>query len=193
MFINPNNKFNNGENEKFKSLITKLIDLGKRIKIKTGENLITEGYNCDFFYFIESGKFRTFRFLEDKEVTIGFTFKGDLDTCPYSFYNNLPSKDTIQALSDGTVVKVYHDQLERLGQEEQILEEFIRYMQSSYIETLIQRFLEFKVNTAEIRYLDMLKKQPDELRGIPLQYLASYLGISKERLSRIRKKHSKLT
>jgi len=193
MFINPNNKFYSGGNVNFQSLVNKLVELGMRIEIKAGENLITEGYNCDFFFYIESGKFRTFRFLEDKEITIGFTFNGDLDTCPYSYYNNQPSKDTIQALSDGVVIKIYRDQLEQVANNEHVLYEFINFMQSSYIETLIQRFIEFKADTAETRYLNMLKKQPNELHGIPLQYLASYLGISKERLSRIRKKHSKLT
>lgn len=193
MFINPNNQFHQQDNQKFSSLIEKLIDSGRKIDLKSGENLITEGYTCDFFFYIKSGKFRTFRFLEDKEITLGFTFRGDIDTCPYSFFNNEPSLDTIQALSDAVVIKIYRHQLEELSKKEGVYADFALYMQSTYIETLIQRTLEFKVKTAETLYLELLKNQPKEIHGIPLQYLASYLGISSERLSRIRKKLTNLT
>lgn len=192
MYINPNNQFYDGGNTKFHSLIVQLIEEGRTQQVDPGDLLLSEGGRCDFFFYILSGSFRTFRYIDEKEVTIGFTFKGDMDTCPYSFYNNEPSKDTIEALSKGTVVKVYKDQFEQVAKKEGVYHDFLLYMYNTYIETLVLRSIDFRVETAETRYLKLLTIQPDEVRSIPLQYVASYLGISKERLSRIRKKHSEL-
>ncbi|WP_203295989.1 cyclic nucleotide-binding domain-containing protein [Luteirhabdus pelagi] len=89
-------------------------------------------------------------------------------------------------------MKVYKDQFEQVAKKEGVYHDFLLYMYNTYIETLVLRSIDFRVETAETRYLKLLTIQPDEVRSIPLQYVASYLGISKERLSRIRKKHSEL-
>ena len=66
---------------------------------------------------------------------------------------------------------------------------FLQLLLTQYIETLIGRINESKVLTAETRYLHLLKRSPEQVSQLPLSHLASFLGISKERLSRIRKKY----
>ncbi|WP_203295988.1 cyclic nucleotide-binding domain-containing protein [Luteirhabdus pelagi] len=78
MYINPNNQFYDGGNTKFHSLIVKLIEEGRTQQVDPGDLLLSEGGRCHFFFYILSGSFRTFRYIDEKEVTIGFTFKGDM-------------------------------------------------------------------------------------------------------------------
>ena len=193
MNINPKNEFFPFNNIKYNNIVSMLKLKGTRKKVSAGETILSEGMPCDFFFYIEYGYFRAFRYNNEIEVTFGFSFKGDLDTCPYSFINDLPSLDSIEALTDSTVIVITKKQLKELEKENPEVSLFINYMLSSYIETLITRIATFKTSTAEEIYLKMLQRQPKQLSNIPLKHLASYLGITPERLSRIRKKHANLT
>lgn len=193
MKINPDNNFYPLSNNIYNDIVTLLLRKGKRKKLKPGEAILIEGAPCNFFFYIENGCFRAYRYIEDTEVNIGFSFKGDLDTCPYSFINNLPSRDTIEALTESIVIVIHKSELLSLEKTNTDVQKFINYMLSSYIETLVNRSLEFKALTAEDIYLKMVMRQPREISKVPLKHLASYLGITPERLSRIRKKHMKLT
>lgn len=193
MTINPDNKFYPFLKKNFNEIVTFLVANGKKKQVKAGEVILKEGSECDFFFYIDYGCFRAYRYIGDKEVNIGFSFKGDLDTCPYSFINDLPSLDIIEALSDSSVVVITKSQLVEFERNNPLIRNFVYYMLSSYIETLINRAFDFKTLTAEEIYNGMLTRQPQELSKVPLKHLASFLGITPERLSRIRKKQAKLT
>lgn len=193
MAINPDNKFYPFSKNNFNDIVTLLIAKGTRKKINAGEVILREGAPCDFFYYIEYGCFRAYRYVNSEEVNIGFSFKGDLDTCPFSFFNDLPSLDIIEALTNSSVIKVQKSDLIDLERMNPLVSNFVKFMLSGYVETLVNRSLEFKTLNAEEIYLKMLNQQPQELSKIPLKHLASYIGITPESLSRIRKKHSKLT
>lgn len=188
MTLNPANAFYLDGNRRFQELINRLKNEGRTQRTAVGDILLKEGDACEFFFYIEYGVFRTFRYHLNKEVTLGFTFRGDLDTCPYSYFNNMPSLDTIQSLREGRVIKIFKEQFDQLDYDRESKIEFLLYMQSTYIETLLRRTLDYNTRTAESRYMNLMQSQPQDLDLIPLQYLASYLGISSERLSRIRKK-----
>lgn len=192
MYINPNMKLHGDDFSKYQASVEELLKRGVSMEVAAGDNILTEGHTCEFIFYVESGMFRTLRFVNEKEVILGFTFKGDLDTCPHSFLYGLPGKDTIQAISRSRVIRVHRDHFETLAQTFPGFKDFMIHLLSTYAETLAQRFVEFKAETAESRYLELLKRQPVEGRSIPVQDLASYLGISRERLSRIRKKHPDL-
>ncbi len=106
MTINPNNKFN--ENHvTLNELIQVLKQLGTTTHIEKGKCILTVGEKVDIVFFVEKGCFRTFRYIDDEEVTIGFSFQGDLDTCPFAYINQLKSSDCIEALTDSKVIKVH--------------------------------------------------------------------------------------
>ncbi len=189
--INPDNKFYPFSNGNYKDIVTLLSAKGIRKKVNAGEAILKESEPCDFFFYVEFGCFRAYRYIDEREVNIGFSFKGDLDTCPYSFINDLPSLDIIEALTYSSVLVIHKSHLSELEKCNPLVTKFLNYMLSSYIETLINRTLEFKALTAEVIYLKTLERQPQELSNVPLKHLASYLGITPERLSRIRKKYEK--
>lgn len=186
MYINPNNALHSHPLAQQSMRILK--GAGKIERVNKGELILTEGRQCDFLFYVENGAFRAFRWIGDREVTIGFSFTGDFDTCPYAFINNQPSTDVIEALCDSLIIRVYKTDLEILEKQYPDLRYFISFLLSHYVEILVNRMIEQRILTAEENYINLLSRQAGEVTSIPLQYIASYLGISKERLSRIRKK-----
>ncbi|MCX7928953.1 MAG: Crp/Fnr family transcriptional regulator [Patescibacteria group bacterium] len=148
---------------------------------------MTVDEKVDFVFFVEEGCFRAFRYIDDEEVTIGFSFQGDLDTCPFAYVNKLESSDCIEALTDSKVIKVHRRDIDALQDKTPELNILIQKLLSHYIEVLIQRNIDLRTKSAEELYRELHKRQPKEVAQIPLMYIASYLGITKERLSRIRK------
>lgn len=187
MYINPNIAII--QDSVIAAALRLILSAGKWESVSKGDLILTEGQTCDFLFFIESGAFRAFRWIDDEEVTIGFTFSGDVDTCPYAFFNDVPSYDIIEAISDGVIIRVKKSDIDKLIIQNPEFKDFYALLLSHYVEVLINRSIEHRTLTAEEIYNNLLSRQPDEVAKIPLQYIASYLGISKERLSRIRKKH----
>jgi len=172
----------------YEILIENFIKVGKVKKIAKGDFVLKEGDKCDFLFYILEGSFRTYRCIQDKDVTIGFSFQGDIDTCPFSFFNNLTSTDIIEALTESKIAVISKVALDKILIINPALMELTHVLLSNYIEILLNRIIYFKIENAEENYLHLLQQQPVEISKIPLQYIASYLGISQERLSRIRKK-----
>lgn len=185
--INPNNKLHAPENPQ-KEFIELLKKSGKVISVQKGISILNEGDQVNCIFFIEKGCFRTFRWINDEEVTIGFSFEGDIDTCPYAFINQLNSLDIIEALTDSKIIKIHRREIELLQRENSHFNGFIQTLLSHYIEILIKRNIDLRIKSADVLYKELYNRQPKEVAQIPLMYIASYLGISKERLSRIRKK-----
>lgn len=188
MYINPENKLDAVADKSVEKIIGLLIDHGTEVRLKPGEAILKEGQLCDFFFMVVEGCFRAYRLLNDREVIIGFSFKGDLDTAPFAFINQSHSTETIEALSESVAIKVYRSTLEALKASHPGLQHFTENMLAHYIEVLVNRHIEFKTYTAEQLYHTLSKRQPQAVKQIPLKYIASYLGISQERLSRIRAK-----
>ena len=184
LHLNPNNQLDADLN------IKKMIEqLGTKKSYKKNEYILAEGQKCDFFFFVVAGIFRAYRYVGDKEVTLGFSFSSDIDTCPYSYVNDLPSLDIIHAINNTSVIKVNKaDYLDYTSKHK--LPDLTNQLLGSYIEVLTQRLISFRLHTAEKNYMDLLARNPKELNKIPLSYLASYLGVSLERVSRIRKKNA---
>lgn len=188
MTINPQNDLNNPAAPDYQREVLEMLRrFGHRKKVRKGESILLQGDVCDDLFYIERGCFRAFRFLDETEITVGFSFSGDIDTCPYSFINRVPSRDTIEALSDGVITRISRMDIERLTIKYPEMCSFTQSVLAHYIEVLIQRLIELKTIRANVLYEKLVHRQPQEVAKIPLMYIASYLGISKERLSRIRK------
>ncbi|NJN25320.1 MAG: Crp/Fnr family transcriptional regulator [Cyclobacteriaceae bacterium] len=187
MTLNPNNIF--AENEE-RQLLALFELIGKKRTIEAADIIVLEGQKVDFFWIVLSGCFRAFRWFQNEEVTVGFSFKGDFDTSPFAYIHGTPTKECIEALQDSEILVVRKNEFEKYFLRNPIVSTLTEKLLSNYIEILTYRSIESKILTAEQRYLKLLQRQPKEASLIPLKYMASYLGISKERLSRIRKKIS---
>jgi CRP/FNR family transcriptional regulator, anaerobic regulatory protein len=189
--ISPSHKIdiNTAFSKEINTSFETLIPLGGTKKFKKGDFIVVEGHRCDGLYFIQSGIFRTYREANDIEYTTGFSFTGDFETSPFSLFYNTPCQESIQAITDSVVLYIRKIDALECAQKNPAVQNGYLLLMSAYIEILETRLHQHRSLTAEDRYILLRDQQPFEINKIPLSYIASFLGISKERLSRIRKKH----
>ena len=153
--------------------------------------LLKTGEVCQSLFFILKGSCRSFYIHDGEEINTAFYFETEFATNIKSLTLGMPSEYAIQACERMSVIKI--DRLRLLD----------AYRQSSEIESLGRTLLEammvkqeehanlFKLLTPQQRYNFLEKNQPSLLQKISLTQLSSYLGISRETLSRIRRRNTK--
>lgn len=100
----------------------------------------------------------------------------------------IPSQFTLQAIEDSTVITINHEKYKELIDQRDDLKNFyIAYLEKNWVIDKEQREISIVMETASIRYLKMLAKHPGIDKRIPLQHIASHLGITATQLSRIRR------
>jgi len=160
--------------------------------IKKKKDLLVQGETCKHLYFIIKGCVRSY-FVDSKgvehiyQVRMDNNWISDLE----SFFAETPSKYYIETIEDSTLLKISKDRFEKLLEEIPCLERYFRILfQKAYINAL-QRLNSTMWEPATSRYEEMMKEHPQMFQRVPLVYIASYLGITPESLSRIRKQQSK--
>jgi CRP-like cAMP-binding protein len=153
-----------------------------------GSFLITEGKVCDHVWFLERGCLRGFYNLDGKEISHWFGFENDFVTSLYSFISRKPCIENIQAIEDCTLWAITFDDLQALYKKHPTVERLGRIMNERYYMMLEERFLRNHFKEARDRYEILLTHTPHIVQRVPLGYIASYLGITQETLSRVRSK-----
>lgn len=158
--------------------------------IQKGDFFVQEGSTSKYLAFVTKGLFRYYYLRDGEEIT---TFASGanaflLSLC--SFYKQQPSKENIRALADAEIWQVHYKDLVLLKNESNAFNRF--YIDA--LENLVVSMDETRSNliilTAEERYDFLMKKEPALLQQIPLQYLASILGVTPRHLSRIRNNYT---
>lgn len=172
--------------------IQQFISLASGVKqIHKGEFYIREGELSKNAAFVVSGILRSFYTSDDgDEFTYCITFPGNFSSAYSSFISGSPTEENIQAI---TKVELLVFEKEKITQLAAASHQWIRFLKMfaeyQYIELEKRIFHLHKYNASQ-RYAELLKHQPELLQHIPLQYLASYLGVTQRHLSRIRKESS---
>jgi CRP-like cAMP-binding protein len=156
-------------------------------KVHKGEILIQEGDICGFVCLTLKGCLRTFFLKDGKELTLFFhpeyqTF-GDYE----SFRKQKPACFSCQAIEESSVLIVSHQVLHVL-EEAAEGQKLLRLVAEDLAFMLRDKLLSLYRDTPEQRYLHLLKTEPQLLQRIPQYYLASYLGIEPESLSRLKRR-----
>ena len=153
-----------------------------------GSYIVEQGKTCKYLYFIKSGFLRGFYLKDGKEITSWFASQNDAVTSMYSFITQKPSFETIEILEDSTLFEISYKNVQLFIKKYPEFNLIGRLLtEKSYIE-LEERTMSLQFQTATERYLKLLQQQPQLLQKASLGMIASYLGISQETLSRIRKK-----
>lgn len=160
----------------------------KKVEKQKGDYLLKEGAICRNLYFLERGCLRGFYFLEEKEITHWFAFENDFVTSFHSFITRKASVENIQLLEDAVLWSISYDALYTLYDRFPEIERLGRISCEKYYIRLEERYVNAQFKTAGERYLDLVNSNPLMLQRVPLGYIASFLGISQETLSRIRSK-----
>ncbi|HMU44063.1 MAG TPA: Crp/Fnr family transcriptional regulator [Ignavibacteriaceae bacterium] len=160
-------------------------------KLKKHQFLLNEGDVCKCLGFVNSGCLRQYT-IDNKgtEHIIQFAIEDWWISDPYSFISGLPAAYNIDALQDSEVLLLERSAREELLDSCPKMERFFRLLiEANHVATQ-QRIADSLSASAEERYLKFIKTYPKLLEQIPQNHIASYLGITPQSLSRIRKELS---
>jgi len=160
----------------------------QKTELPKGSYLITEGKVCNQVYFLQQGCVRGFYNLDGKDVTYWFAFENSFVTSYFSFVSRKPGIENIQLIEDCVLWSITYDQLQQLYDKHKDIERLGRIMNERYYVMLEERFINNHFKEARERYDHLITQAPHILQRVPLGYVASYLGITQETLSRIRGK-----
>jgi len=140
--------------------------------------------------FIESGVVRLFIPKEDpeKEITFGFSFKDQFISAYDSFLTQKPSVYQLQALTDTSILSISYSDLQAVYSKTQIGNLIGRLTAERLFLLKSKREQDLLNLTAQERYIKLFKERPELLKVVPLKYISSYIGVTAQALSRIRKR-----
>lgn len=152
------------------------------------EILLSKGDVSNHMRFIAAGCLRSY-FIDDEaqEYTLQFGISGWWINDLYSYLARKPAACIVQAIQPSTVLQVHRDSLNSLYQEVPLLERFFRIKFEKAYVALQERNLHNMALTAKERYENFLRQYRDIEQSVPQYMVASYLGITPEFLSTLRK------
>jgi CRP-like cAMP-binding protein len=167
----------------------RLIDTHFEVKqISKKEILLNDHSICDFIGFIVNGTIRHFHIKDGIEKTCDISFENAWVTDFQSFIHGTPCIMNLQALEPTTLLIIKRENLYKLYAQCNKYESFGRLMAEEVAQRATEMAMSFSSDKPEERFNKLLKKQPDLFQRIPQKYIANFLGVSPESLSRIQKR-----
>lgn len=189
----------NTEFKQLKSQLQKLIFIDENslalsydfLNYKTipkGEYLVQEGQHYSKLTFVSKGIFRHFVRKDGNEITTGFSLENSFIIIPGSLMNKVLSDTNIRALENSIVLTISNSDLLRLAETNFNWQMIILNLLDKEHYKLHERLYSMNFDTAATRYKKTIKECPDLLKRVSILHLSSYVGVSRETLSRIRSK-----
>ncbi|MBL6447795.1 Crp/Fnr family transcriptional regulator [Fulvivirga sp. 29W222] len=165
-----------------------IVEQFKFQEIAKHGHLLTGGQISKRFYFIIDGLVRVYYLQDDKEVTTFLATNNCFVTSPVSFIRQVRSDDYIQCLEDTVVASVSYDKMQELYEQIPVWNAVTRQFMEQNLLCLSERFLKQHNVKARDKYLKFISTNPARIvQRTPIQHIASFLGITPESLSRIRR------
>ncbi|MCE3283568.1 MAG: cyclic nucleotide binding regulatory protein [Chitinophagaceae bacterium] len=158
--------------------------------LKKKEYFLRQGQVCRQLGLIVKGYVRLFYQVDGEEITKDFNFENWICGSYASFSLQQPSRFNIVAMEDTELYLLGRDELYRLFDSYPNIQKLGRLQIEKMFIRKEQREASFLLDTAEQRYRNLLEQEPQMVRRVPLKYLASYLGMTAETLSRVRRQAS---
>jgi CRP-like cAMP-binding protein len=146
-----------------------------------------QGDICHHIYLVQKGIVRTFFYKEGKDITVHIASEGELITAIDSVISLKKSRYNVELLEDSEIHKISYTALQSLMEKHPEHEKYMRLILEQLYAEGADRIEEFLFYSAKQRYENLLKNRPDLLNRVNLGHIASYLGMTQETLSRIRK------
>jgi CRP-like cAMP-binding protein len=163
-----------------------ILNVSSNISIPKNKDLQPIGHTCKTIYFITKGVGRIYYFKDGIHITESFSFENNIIARIESLFTGRPSRKAIQILEDSEIIAINANELFKLYDRFPEIERLFRKIfESAYVET-VNRIESIQFHTAEERYQTLLEQAPNVIKRVPLKYIASYLGITQQSLSRIR-------
>jgi CRP-like cAMP-binding protein len=149
--------------------------------------LIRENQKHDFAYFLIKGAVRSYYLKDGVEVNTWFALENEMVGSLQNFKNK-PSRETIELVENCTLISINVKKLKPLMLLNIQIANFINAIIEEYALFLEDKIYHSQMLSSMDKYISLLDNEPEIFQRIPLTYIASYLGISRETLSRLRAK-----
>jgi CRP-like cAMP-binding protein len=153
---------------------------------KKNDFVLKEGQVSNYTSWILTGLVRGFYLKDIEEITTKFLWEKAIITSVYSYYSRNPGNENFVALEDTTTASIHYDNMQYLYKKHPSFNYIGRVITEKYLYMLEIEVYNLRKQKAEDRYQFIVKHFPDLLQRVPLKYLATYLGMNLETLSRIR-------
>ncbi|WP_262151789.1 Crp/Fnr family transcriptional regulator [Chryseobacterium foetidum] len=165
----------------------------KKIVYPKKKLILKEGTTEDYLYFIDKGIIRFFvnktHLTEpSKQITFSFIAENMFCSAYDSFITRNPCAYNVETVQETTVYRIHFDDLQELYARSAVGNYLGRISAENLYVRKTQREISLLVNSAEERYLNLAKAYPNFISDIPLKHIASYIGITPQALSRIRRR-----
>jgi CRP-like cAMP-binding protein len=151
-------------------------------------NLIKQGSNQIYIFIVKKGFIRRYTLLDGKDITLEFAQDNEMITSMFSIVTNQSTRDNIETIEDSVILKFNFEHLKKVYTIYQDAPKIGNLLRDKYFLNLENRILLLQNSSAIERYKDLQQNQPHIIQRAPLGYIASYLGVTQETLSRIRAK-----
>lgn len=159
-------------------------------RVKKGEFLVRSGELCSYVYFIQKGILRGYVQDGKKEITTWITAENELATSITSFHSQQKSFENIQAIEESELTGLHYDDLQYLYKNHPEVNITGRLLLEKYYRDAEERAYIARLTEATSKYQRFIATKSFMLNRVPLKFIASYLGMTLETLSRIRSKLS---
>jgi len=163
----------------------------KKIQFQKKTIITDIGQTENYISFIEKGIIRLLiPKKEDEEITFGFSFENEFISAYDSFLTQTPSSYQLETLTDTILLSITYNDLQLVYEQTKIGNLIGRLVAERLFLIKSKRAQSLLNDSAEKRYLNLFIERPNLIKEIPLKYIASYIGVTPQSLSRIRKQIS---
>lgn len=156
-------------------------------KVAKNSFLLEEGTICKEMNFLNRGLYRSYNLKDGKEITTNFFFEGSLIADYSSFVTQKPSYEYFQAVEDCELISFTYNDMQHYYEKYPMMQKFGRLIAEKVITNIYQRQQDFLLFTPKERYLNLIQRRPKVVLNLAQIHVASYLGITPEYLSRLRR------
>ena len=173
------------------ALTDKIISVTRIIDYPKKAFLLRDGEVCDQACMVVKGLARAYYINEERDITSRFMDEGFIITSWISYYQQKPGDEFIEAMEDTTLACIHYRDIQALYKEFPDFNIIGRKQTEYSLYLAEQRTRMLRKQTAEEKYKFFLDNHPNLMQRVALKYIATYLGMNEETLSRIRSKYHK--
>jgi len=170
-------------------LYQKLNELCDHVTIMKGQKVVRIGAYSKYAYIINKGAARSYCLKDSVEIVNWFALEGEV-AVSMDNYMGKEAKESILFMEDSECLRLDMEKWKLLEKTEIIVANFSIKLLEDYINFIDKHARNLADREGFVRYAHIMENNPEYLQRIPITHLASYLGMSRENLSRLRKKYS---